>query len=180
MRFVICVAAALLSTGTAAAQSNADAQGLDGIRAEIRQLRQDLRTLVWTAQRAQILVARVQVQDSTVKRAQERVDDAKSKLATIQDAQRQLNYELKRDEQLLEQQDDSTSVADAKRRKDLQDIIGRFKSELEQRAATEQETQSKLTEAEEQLRIQQAKLGGLQDDLDRLDKTLKESSQRPQ
>lgn len=179
MRFLICVAAALLSSETAAAQSNPGAPGLDGIRAEIRQLRQDLRTLVGNAQRAQILVARVQVQDTTVKRAQERVDDAKSKLATIQDAQRQLNYELKRDEQLLEQPDDSTGAADAKRRKDLQDIIGRFKSELEQRAATEQEIQSKLTEAEEQLRIEQAKLGGLQDDLDRLDKTLKESSQRP-
>jgi len=36
----------------------------------------------------------------------------------------------------------------------------------------EQEAQAKLTESEEQLRIEQAKLSGLQDQLDRLEKTL--------
>lgn len=179
MRCLICLAVALLSCGTATAQSNPDSQNLDGIRAEIRQLRQDLRTLVGTAQRAQILVARVQVQDAAVRRAQERVDNAKPRLTDIRNDQTQLNFELKRNEQLLEQQDDS-SAANAKRRKETEDTIARFKTVLEQRAATEQEMQSRLTEAEEQLRIEQAKLGGLQDDLDRLDKTLKESSQRPQ
>lgn len=173
MRLIICLVIALLSTVTANAQSNSDAQGLEGIREEIRQLRQDLRTLVGTAQRAQILVARVQVQDAAVKRAQERIDETKSKLPAMQDEERHLNSELKRNEQLLEQSDDA-SAANAAQRKDLQDSIAQLKALLEQRANSEQEMQAKLTEAEEQLRIEQAKLGRLQDELDRLDKTLED------
>ena len=176
MRCLICLAVALVSAGTSFAQSS-DAQGLDGIRAEIRQLRQELRTLVGTAQRAQILVARVQVQDAAVRRVQERLDDAKSKFVAIQDEDRQFNFELKRNEQLLEQQDDS-SAAGVKRRKELEDTVARFKSALEQRATTEHEMQARLTEAEEQLRIEQSKLARLQDELDRLDKSLEASDHR--
>ena len=51
--------------GTAAGQSKpTDSQSLEAIVGEIRQLRQELRTLVGTAQRAQILISRVQVQES--------------------------------------------------------------------------------------------------------------------
>src|SRR5215470_2310812 len=64
--------------GTAAGQSKpTDSQSLEAIVGEIRQLRQELRTLVGTAQRAQILISRVQVQESLVRRLQERVDDAR-------------------------------------------------------------------------------------------------------
>jgi len=95
----------------------------------------------------------------------------------MQDEDRQLNFELKRNEQLLEQQDDP-SAAGAKRRKELEDTVARFKSALEQRATTEQEMQARLTEAGEQLRIEQSKLGRLQDELDRLDKSLEASDHR--
>lgn len=102
MRWNIVATLLLLFAGTAAGQSkSADSEGLEGIRAEIRQLRQDLRTLVGTTQRAQILVARVQVQDVAVKRAQEHIDDAKSKLTHIQDELRQMSYELKHNEEAL-------------------------------------------------------------------------------
>ena len=45
-------------------------------------------------------------------------------------------------------------------------------------ASSEQETQPRLMEAEEQLRIEQAKLGRLQDELERLDKALEDSSRQ--
>ncbi len=41
---------------------------------------------------------------------------------------------------------------------------------------TEGEIQATLTDAEEQLRMEQAKLGGLQGQLDRMDKLLENSS----
>jgi hypothetical protein len=54
-------------------------------------------------------------------------------------------------------------------------VLARLKVALEQRTNAEQETQTRLTDSEEQLRIEQAKLGRLQDELDRLDKTLQDS-----
>lgn len=38
----------------------------------------------------------------------------------------------------------------------------------EMQASNEQEAQARLTESEDRLRVEQAKLGGLQDQLDRL------------
>ena len=57
-------------------------------------------------------------------------------------------------------------------RKEVQDVIPRQKLELERLGEEEQQRQSRETEAEEQLRLGQAKLGDLQDQLDRLDKSL--------
>jgi chromosome segregation ATPase len=176
MRWMFCVVLALVSAKASFAQSNSDSQGLDAIRMEIRQLRQDLRTLVGGAQRAQILVARVQVQDAAVKRAEERVDGIKSRLMAVQEENKQLNFEIKRNEQLLDQPDDAATAAGAKRRKEIEETIGRFKIIVEQRVATEQDMQARLAEAEEQLRSEQAKLGRLQDDLERLDKSLESPS----
>ncbi|HEY2647410.1 MAG TPA: hypothetical protein VGI34_10575 [Candidatus Acidoferrales bacterium] len=172
MRCKIFAVLLLLFAGTAAGQSRpADSEGLDGIRAEIHQLRQDLRTLVGTTQRAQILLARVQVQDAAVKRAQDRIDGNKSKLAQIQEEEGQIAYEAKHNEDLLRQADNENS----KHRKELEETVARFKAALEHSATEEQETQGRIAEAEEQLRIEQAKLGRLQDELDRLDKALEQS-----
>lgn len=65
-------------------------------------------------------------------------------------------------------------INDPKARKETEDAIARIKTFLEQRAAAEQEIQTKLTQSEEQLRIEQSKLGRLQDELDRLDKALEQ------
>jgi len=51
-------------------------------------------------------------------------------------------------------------------------VLVQIKARFDADANKEQETQAKLMEAEEQLRLEQAKLGGLQDQLDRLEKTL--------
>src|SRR5258708_13369980 len=66
MRWTISLAMALEFAGTASAQSQPDSQGLEGIRGEIRQLRQDLRTLIGTAQPAHILVSRLQPEKSVI------------------------------------------------------------------------------------------------------------------
>jgi uncharacterized protein YlxW (UPF0749 family) len=65
---------------------------------------------------------------------------------------------------------------DPKAKKELEDIIAGLKATMETQSNAEQETQARLIESEEQLRIEQAKLARLQDELDRLDKTLQESS----
>src|SRR5712664_4848285 len=61
---------------------------LQALLAEVRQLRHDLQTTTVAAQRAQILIYRVEAQESVVRRTQERVDDARSRLGQIQKEER--------------------------------------------------------------------------------------------
>ena len=167
MRWTILLAMALMLSGTTAGQlTTTDSQGLEGIRVEIRQLRQDLRGLVGAAQRAQILIARVQIQEIATRQAQERIDAGRAKLTEVQNEERQLAYEVKRNEDLSAQADDP------KKRKEAQEAMTRFRAELEERNSIEQQEQAILADAEQHLRAEQAKLGRLQDELDRLDKTL--------
>ncbi len=79
----------LLFATTALAQTSpTDPDKLKAILSKIRQVRQDLQTTTRAAQRAQILVYRVQAQESIVRRMQERADDARSKLAQIRSEQK--------------------------------------------------------------------------------------------
>jgi chromosome segregation ATPase len=158
---------ALLFATTAFAQTDSnDSDTLRSLLSEVRLLRQDLRITTVAAQRAQILVYRAQAQESVVRRLQEHVDDTRSKLAQIQSEQKRLTNEIKQNEESLDHTDNATT------RKETENVIARFKARLEIQANVEQETQAKLIEYEDQLRLEQAKLAGFQDQLDRLEKLL--------
>jgi hypothetical protein len=91
----------------------------------------------------------------------------------------QIRSEEKRLAAALKQYEDSLSHDEnPAQRKEAEEVIARLKAGLEAQASNEQEAQARLTEGEEQLRIEQAKLGGLEDHLDRLEKTLESSSQQ--
>ena len=104
---------------------------------------------------------------------QERVDDTRSKLAQIQSEQRNRAASIKQIEEKK-----SRSETPAAEQKDLENVLPQIKARFDADANKEQETQAKLIESEEQLHAEQAKLGGLQDQLDRLEKQL-ESSDHP-
>jgi len=162
----------LLLASTAFAQTNPnDPDTLKALLTEVRQLRQDLRTTTVAAQRAQILIYRAQAQESVVRRMQERVDDTRSKLGQIQSEQRNRAASIKRIEEKK-----SRSDTPANEQKELEDALPQIKARFDADANKEQETQAKLIEAEEQLRLEQAKLSGLQDQLDRLEKIVENSS----
>ncbi len=161
-----------LLVSTAFAQTNPnDPDTLKALLTEVRQLRQDLRTTTVAAQRAQILVYRAQAQESVVRRMQERVDDNRSKLGQIQSEQRNRAASIKQIEE-KKSRSDTPEIE----QKQLEDLLSQIKSRFDSDANKEQETQAKLVEAEEQLRLEQAKLNGLQDQLDRLEKVLENSS----
>src|SRR6266481_5728065 len=165
----------LLLGSTAFAQTNPnDPDTLKALLTEVRLLRQDLRTTTVAAQRAQILVYRAQAQESVVRRTQERVDDTRSKLSQIQSEQRNRASSIKQ----IEEKRSRTETTTAEQ-KELEGILAQIKARSDADANKEQEVQAKLIESEEQLRLEQAKLGGLQDQLDRLEKQL-ESSAKPQ
>lgn len=168
-RSLILIPALLVIATPALGQTASDSQTLQALLAEVRQLRHDLQTITVAAQRAQILIYRVQAQESAVRRLQERVDDARSKLAQIRNDQKNRAATIKQ----LEEMRDRPGTPEVEQ-KHLEDSLAQMKASLEAQANREQETQATLSDTEDQLRIEQAKLGHLQDELERLDKKLED------
>jgi chromosome segregation ATPase len=168
-RSLILIPALLVIATPALGQTASDSQTLLALLAEVRQLRHDLQTTTVAAQRAQILIYRVQAQESAVRRLQERVDDSRSKLAQIRNDQKNRAATVKQ----LEEMRDRPGAPESER-KHIEDSLAQMKASLEAQANREQEIQATLTDTEDQLRVEQAKLGRLQDELDRLDKKLED------
>ena len=154
--------------------SSPDSQTLQALLTEVRQLRKDLLTTTAAAQRAQILLYRLQAQEGNVGRASRRVDEAKARLAASQNEQKVLTTELKRNEDALN--DSTISPAD---RKQAEDSVSRLKTRLEQVEGEQQQRQTTQIEAENELQTERLKLNELQDQLDRLQKTLETLAQQP-
>ena len=169
--FLLIPTLVFLSMPVFGQSASTDSQTLQALLREVRQLRQDLRTITIASQRAQVLLYRLQSQESVVRRMQERVDDTRSKLAQIHAEQKRLITALK-------QYEDSVSHTDnPAQEKEIAEVMAHLKAGLETQTSNEQETQAKLTEGEEQLRIEQAKLAELEAHLDLLEKAMEGSSQ---
>jgi chromosome segregation ATPase len=166
---VVCllIASFLVTAGGLGQSTSNDSQGMQALVAEVRQLRKDLQTTNGYALKAQILLSRLQVQEATVTRASEHLNDARGRLADTQHRRMEVTAALKRFEESVD--DPETSPAN---RKQVQSDISMFKTEVENLATEEQQRQTAEMEAEEQLRSEQAKLGGLEDRVDQLEKEL--------
>jgi hypothetical protein len=122
--------------------SPTDSQTLQALLAELRQLRQELRTTTMAAQRVQILLYRLQIQEAAVARAQRRVDEARSALSQTQ-------AEVKMMASAIKQTEDKVSNAqNPVERKRQEDLLAKFKAELESQQNSEQQSQTKESEAE--------------------------------
>lgn len=121
-----------------------------------------------TQLKAQILLQRLQLQEATVARVLQHLNDERSKLAQTQEHRRVEAARLKQWEENL----DNNSEISSEDRKRIQSEISGKKQELEALAAVEQRQQTAEMEAEEQLRTGQAKLGELEDRVDRLETAL--------
>ena len=153
--------------------SSTDSQTLQALLAEVRQLRHDLQTTTLAAQRAQILLYRLQGQEIVVARVLQRLDDARARLAEIQAARVRLTSDIKQHEDFISHAENSPGE-----RKKIEDLLLRLKANLASLESDEQQKQTRQMEAEEQLRLERAKLSGLQDQLDRLEKILESSTQQ--
>ena len=161
----------LLSAAAVFAQAAAPSDTLQALLAEVHQLRLDLQSTTVTAQRVQILLYRVQLQQATVTRASARADDAHGK---VEDAKRNEARITQGLQQLQEQEarmtNDPTAPPDVA--KQIHRQLLEAKQSLEIWQNDDQQWQAKEIEAQSQLRVEQARLNELQDTLDRLDKAL--------
>ncbi len=172
-RWILFAQAVLVLPAPALCQTTAtDSQTLQALLAEVHQLRQELRTTSIAAQRAQILIFRVQAQQTVVTRISQRVDNERSRLTQNQSEQRRFTTAIKRLEDLRYRQADNEAKA-------TDEQLAQMKIRLEQLSAEEQESQPRKIELEEELRVEQTKLAQLHDELDRIDKLLEQASRTP-
>lgn len=163
--FSLCL---LFVSASGLGQSTAtESQGMQALVAEVRQLRMDLHATNGNALKAQILLQRLQLQETTVERVSERLSTARARLADMQRHRTDVATTLKQFEEFVESTE--TSSEDRKR---FQGEISAKKQELEALAPEEQQRQAAEMEAEEQLRTEQAKLNDLEERVDRLEKAL--------
>lgn len=155
------------SLGQSTRSTPNEPEGMQALVAEIRQLRKDLQTTNGYALKAEILLHRLQVQEAAVARVAQHLNDVRSSLSETQGHRRDVAANLKQLEEFLESSEISPEV-----RKQVERQISGKKSEVESLAAEEQQRQTAETEAEEQLRTEQAKLSALEDRVDRLEEEL--------
>jgi chromosome segregation ATPase len=139
---------------------------LRAVLVEIRQLRQDLQTSAIAARRAQILIYRLHAQETAVAHASQQLDEAKSSIEQLRARKKYCEFQIKQDEGMRDRAENPAQ------RKQFEDAITELKVQMEEWVPEEQEAQMRETELEQQSRIEQAKLGQLQDELDRLDQAV--------
>jgi DNA repair exonuclease SbcCD ATPase subunit len=149
-----------------------DSQTLQTLLKEVRQLRQDLKSSAMAIERAQILIHRLQVQETAVGRALQRLDEARSILATATSSRQGLAAQIKNIENR------QGGANNALEQKETVELVTQLKAKLGLSLSEEQEKQTKVTECEEQVRLEQTKRNELQNQLDELDELLKNSSVR--
>lgn len=162
-RAFFCMTAFLAISACAFGQAtSSDTQTLQALLSEVRALRQDLRVSLNRTQGIQILLARLQLQEGTVTRASDHLNDARQKLFETRVRQRELSSQKKRTEE---------SGNPAENQQDLQDRIKHMKSDLEIQGSIAQQQQATETQAEQQLRDEQDKLIVIEGQLEELTRT---------
>ena len=155
-----------LSLPLFAQTSSTDSQVTQALLTEIRQLRQDLQIAAATIQRVQIVMYRLQAQTAVMNPVTSRLDDARNRCTTAQNQTKMLTGEVQRGEERLRNSQNPTE------QKQLQDQIGRMKSQIEMFTNDEQQCRMRESEADSNYRAERAKMAELEEQLEKLDKVL--------
>jgi tRNA nucleotidyltransferase/poly(A) polymerase len=173
-RQMISLLGVLVIPVVACAQTSpVDSQTLQAILAEIRLLRQDLQANAMTLQRSQLLLSRWQTQQGAVARSQQRLEEARAKLADTRRNQKNFPLAVRRAEDALARTNNPAE------KKALESEIESYKREIETLPEEEQQRLAKESEAEEQLRNDQLKLSEIESQLDEIDKSLRKLDRPP-
>lgn len=171
-RFRLLIPIFLVVTWPAVGQtSGTDSQTLRALLEEVRLLRHEIEVSMVATQRAQILIYRLEIQQTSVARAAQRLDEARAKLAETQSNRAKLAQEIKLNEDGLARTDNPDLD-----RKMVEEGLISLRAGLAQLQVDEQERQARETEADDRFHLESAKLAELQSELDKLDKALGKAS----
>jgi chromosome segregation ATPase len=143
---------------------------MEAVLSEIRLLRQDLQAAAVATRKAQIVIYRLHVQVEVLERATERLENTKGEIAQLESQKNSLTEQIKQLEEMKDRPENE------QRRKQFEDYLTNSKANLEAVGPREQELQAKQVELEADLRTEQAKWNRLQDELDRLESSLENST----
>lgn len=172
-RSLLLLGLLLIAPAGFAQAPSSDSQTLQALLSELRQLRKELEAHSTALQRTQLLFFRLQAQQALVERASQRVEDARNRLAEIQNDRKRAEVVAKTAQERLDHPDPADD------RKALENELAFYKQHLEELPGEEQQRQARLSEAEEQLRAEQAKLDELNAQLDALDKASQKAASKP-
>jgi len=150
-----------------------DSQTLGALLTEVRQLRQDLEATALVTHKLQILLYRLQTQNTTVTRLSRSVEDAHAEVNQLKNERDKLAADIKQQEDFA-----SSNLNASGDRKAVEDALPGLKEKLASLDDQLQQAQKEESTAQEQLRSQQAKLERLEADFDRLEESF-ESSRAP-
>src|SRR5215470_16461379 len=155
----------LVSTPALGQTNSKDSQALQALLTEVRQLRQDFETTALVTHKMQVLLYRLQTQNTTVARLSRNVEDAHADVSQLEDERTKLAADIKQHEEFI-----SNTANASGDRKALEDALPGLKEKLLSLDNQLQKTQEKESAAQEQLRSEQVKLDKLETDFDRLEK----------
>jgi chromosome segregation ATPase len=135
---------------------------------EIREIHEELRVTEAT----QILLAELEMQQSQVNRAEQRVDEAQSKLSQLKTDRRYFEGELARSEDALRQ------ATEPLQQRQLTESIESLRIAVEKRKTEEQESSARVQQVQELLRNAEEAFDRIQDELNTVIKGLRANHAR--
>lgn len=167
MRISAAALFAFVLTGTPVFGESASSDpSIPSLLSEVRSLREDLRAAIVTAQRTQIVLYRLQVQETAVRRATQKLEEIREQLTQLEDSKKSMAANV----QQLEEQASGTQDAGAHKMFETQ--AASLKSMLDRWGAEIPKLQAKEAEALSQVQNEQGRYSELQDALEKIDKGL--------
>jgi chromosome segregation ATPase len=151
-----------------------DSQNLQALLTEVRQLRQDFEAMVVVTHKVQVLIYRLQTQNTTVTLLSRSVDDAHAEVNQLKNERDKLTDDIKQHEDFA-----SSNLNASGDRKAVEDALPGLKEKLASLDDQLQQAQKEESTAQEQLQSERAKLVGLEAEFDRFEKSFEKSNDAP-
>jgi chromosome segregation ATPase len=173
LSFLLLVLAVVSSPAMEQTNSK-DSQTLQALLTEVRQLRQEFEAKVVVGHKMQVLIYRLQTQNTTVTRLSRSVDDAHAEVNQLKNERDKLAADIKQHEDFV-----SSDLNASGDRKAVEDAIPGLKEKLASLDDQLQQAQKEESTAQEQLQSERAKLDSLEAEFDRLEKSFEKSNDAP-
>src|SRR5262249_28848159 len=141
---------------------------------EVRQLRQDFEATVVVAHKMQVLIYRLQTQNTTVTRLLRSVDEAHAEVNQLGTERTKLATDIKQHEDFA-----SSNLNASGERKVAEDALPGLKEKLASLDDQLQQAQKEESTAQEQLQSERNKLDSLEAEFDRLEKNFEKTNDAP-